>query len=839
MKKNYLSLLILLFYVSSVLAIRTRSKPTLFLQPDGQKLTVILKGDEFFHFRTTVDGFVLLKDKNGFLKYAKRDKNGELVASEITPNNVSCRTESEKSFLSSVKPNMIFGDQVKQRTQKKMIERAVIRPHNSLRSATATSPRYLVVLVNFSDTACFFSNSRFNQQFNSANYNIDGATGSVKQYFADNSSGKFDPVFDVVGPVTLSKKMSYYGANNADGYDLHPDEMVFEACQLLDSQVDYSLYDANSDGVVDNVYVIYAGYSEAEGASENTIWPHAWSVSNTTKLDGKRIGNYSCSSEFVGVKDSIIDAIGTACHEFSHSLGLDDLYDTDYDTNGQAFDVNEWSLMASGCYNNDGKTPCNLIGLEREILGWATSTPLTSASNVTLNNISTNQFYKIQTQTPNEYFLLENRQLLGWDAYLPHHGMLIYHIDKTTAMSTRWANNEINAYANHQCVDVVEADGVGQPLSSGASSYWSGLKGDPFPGTSNVTNFTDTSSPGSLSWAGVATGMPVTQIAENGGVISFKFKGGDLFGAFTASPASSIISNAFTANWSASTNAQKYLLNVFSKKIFPTTLTTTSFGFSGYPYVVPDNWVFSFTDIYGTTSNYGVASPSLKFASDKTTFTTEIFPDVLSKISFWIKGQSTDALSALQIEASKDKTTWTTVATLSTLPTTGKNKELLLDVSKGYKVLRFTYLKSVGNLSFDDLTVTYGGNHELYFLKNQVVNSALNYRVTGLDNNGKYFYNVRAVNQSDTSAVSNTIEVQLASPTGATNHSDDSVLRFTSSGEKITIELRKAEEMVLYDFSGRVIRSENLPAGTHTLSLSGHNIYIIKIGSVVRKFILY
>ncbi len=552
MKEKFLVLLFALFSLGSVHAIPTRKKTSVFTQPDGQKLMVILKGDEFFHYRTTPDGFVLLPGKSGYLTYAKRDESGELVASDIPATNLSQRSLKERNFLKTIESHMTFGAQRKLRAGSLKAQRRVGIPQSTMRSTSATNTRYLVVLVNFSDTACFYSNSRFNEQFNSVNYTLDGATGSVKKYFSDNSTGKFDPVFDVFGPVTLSKKMAYYGANDADGYDLHPDEMVFEACQLLDGQVNFANYDANSDGVVDNVYVIYAGYSEAEDASENTIWPHAWVVNKTTKLDGKRIGKYSCSSELIGNKDTIIDAIGTACHEFSHSLGLDDLYDTDYETNGQAFDVNEWSVMASGCFNNDGKTPCNYIGLEREVLGWASSTLLTSAANITLNPISTNQFYKIQTKTANEYFLIENRQLSGWDLGLPHHGMLIYHIDKTAAMSTRWANNEINAYADHQCVDVIEADGLGQPVTDGATVYWSGLKGDPFPGTSNVTSFTDISSPNSLSWAGVATEMPITQIAENNGVISFKFKGGNT--STSILPTSQDVENGFTASRNAATN---------------------------------------------------------------------------------------------------------------------------------------------------------------------------------------------------------------------------------------------------------------------------------------------
>jgi len=820
-----------------LLAVVARPKSTAYAQPNGYSLECFLRGDEFFHFRTTMDMYVLLADTEGYLTYAREDSLGELVPSNVVAHNEADRSASEKSFLLTIRPNLAFGAKIKKAVKVRTAQQGA-RKVKSLTSQSAATAKYLVILVNFSDNVFSVVNPqlRYNEQFNSENYITDGATGSVKQYFKDNSMGNFDPAFEVKGPVTLSKPMAYYGENNAiTGDDLHAEEMVFEACQLVENQVNFADYDLNNDGVVDNVYVIYAGYGEASGASANTIWPHAWEVSNATTLDGKLISSYSCSNELQGTADAVIDGIGTSCHEFSHTIGLLDLYDTDYETNGQGADVDSWSIMAAGCYNNAGMTPPYYIGVERESLGWGTATELTAASNCTLGSIDKNQFYKISTKTPNEYYILENRQLIGWDSYLFHHGMLIYHVDKSAAYASRWVDNTINVYSAHQCVDIMEADGTAF-VYDGTSAWVASVKGDPFPGTSGKTEFTDASSPNAKSWNNDATEKPITAITESNGVISFKFMGGEsIFGNFLALPATSITANSFTSNWNEGTNATQYLLNVYQKSSAGATTTTVNQGFDNFPTTTPSGYTVSVNTTYATTGNFGKLSPSVKLGASNTSIITDTYADAIKSLSFWIKGNGTDATSSLLIEASTDKSSWTTIDKLSSLPTTGTTKTYTIDNTRNYRTLRMTYTKSAGNLAIDDIAITYGSDVvKTYELTDFPVANELSYRVSGLVNNGTYYYTVKAVGATETSPESNEIQVVLSGTTDQ-DHFLANKLRIYAEGSTLVIQTMSQESLRVYTVTGQLLFNRIVPAGVTRVPMQGNQIYIVKSGSTVVK----
>ena len=154
-------------------------------------------------------------------------------------------------------------------------------------------------------------------------------TGSVRDYFRAQSYGQFAPEFDVVGPLTAANDMAYYGRHSGNNNDSHVPELVWEACLQADPLVNFADYDWNGDGEADLVYMVYAGYSEAQGAAPETIWPQKWYLTmyQSLQLDGVTIDGYACSSELRGTSGSELDGIGTACHEFSHCLGLPDTYD--------------------------------------------------------------------------------------------------------------------------------------------------------------------------------------------------------------------------------------------------------------------------------------------------------------------------------------------------------------------------------------------------------------------------------------------------------------------------------------------------------------------------------
>lgn len=334
-------------------------------------------------------------------------------------------------------------------------------------------------------------------------YNNYVHQGSANDYFYQNSAGLFDPQFDVYGPLTLKYERSYYGENRGIS-DIRPHEMIIEACQQLDSLgVDFSLYDENGDDIIDFVFAVFAGPGENAGdVTSSAVWPHAWNLTSAGQggkyyFDGKKLDDYACTCELY---DNHLDGVGTFCHEFSHVLGLPDLYDINYNADAPF----NYSVLDNGCYRNGGYCPLGYSAYERYELGWLNPTKLPDeAATLSITDLGlTNQAF-ILPVTPDslvsdiregEYYLFENRQKNGWDSYIPGHGMLVWHIDY---VESKWWNNKVNTWTNHQCVDLIEADGVKKKANGLLDQKGS----EPFPGTMGHTEFTDDTTPAFSGWS--------------------------------------------------------------------------------------------------------------------------------------------------------------------------------------------------------------------------------------------------------------------------------------------------------------------------------------------------
>lgn len=529
--------------------------------PNGEIIDVLMHGDENGYFYTTLDGYVLTRGTDGYFRYMISE-GSQVKESAVLAANVEKRSTDEKAFIKTL--NKAATLSALENQHKKSGMRSKTKPTIEPKSTTFPTTgvqKGLAILVEFSNNSFTLTNPRqqFYDQLNKRGYNDSGATGSVKDYFVDSSNGLFVPDFDVFGPVKLSHPYSYYGEDTKSMIDEKAFEMVIEACTLLDDQIDFTQYDRDHDGLIDNVYIFYAGYGQADGGSAETVWPHSWDVidaGRTFYYDGVRLGHYACSSELRDGRGSTISGIGVFCHEFSHVLGLPDLYAVSYNS---SFTPGAWSLMDSGSYNNDSWTPPYMSGYERYALGWVEPKVLEEPANVTLKHITESKgfydVYMIKTDKNDEYFIFENRQLNGWDTYLPGHGMLAWHIDYN---ETIWDGNVVNNTPSHQYVDIEEADND--------PSYYS-IPGDVFPGTSNVTSFTDETSPSMKTWAGKSLYAPITDIKENtNGEISFVFRGGvDIFGEITANEAINIGADKATVSWFVNPNASAYLISVYEK----------------------------------------------------------------------------------------------------------------------------------------------------------------------------------------------------------------------------------------------------------------------------------
>lgn len=507
MKKITILLIINLFCLSHIMmAVPANPTPFKYTQPDGTVVTLQMHGDEWFGWTTEVSsGQVMALETDGFYR----------------------RVASPQTYLAA---RRVEGERM--RAMADNLRAQALRSPN--RSAMTEGTRHIpVVLVEFKDLQFVISNpkSAFEDLLNKSGYSANGAVGSVNDFYKDNSNGKFDPVFDVYGPVQISDNHSLYG-DETGSYNA---AVAFKkAIDLLDSQIDFGNYDYDNDGYVDMMLFYYAGHNTAEGGGGDTIWPHQWYFSYAgvnQRYDGKRLGRYFCTSELKGSYGSNMCGIGTTCHEFGHSLGLPDFYDTDYSSHGSAGALYSFSTMCSGSYNQNGTRPPYFNIMERSILGWcAEPEEIASSGNKTLEAIRNDKAYYTPTTTDGEIFIYECRDGNKWDAALPT-GLLVYHLDRSrksgrisgTTPYNLWYNwessNAINAYGSHPCFYVVPASSLNSSnqnvfTSAGLNSS-AAARNMVFPGGTNKTVFHP------VDWEKADAGQQLSKIAYSSGKVSF------------------------------------------------------------------------------------------------------------------------------------------------------------------------------------------------------------------------------------------------------------------------------------------------------------------------------
>ena len=520
-------------------------------QPDGTVFNAVFRGDEFLRIKTTAEGHAIIQDEEGWWCYAGFDGTGCRYSSGFrvgtdVPDEVLVKSKDiPYSVLSqNTALHRNTGDNPAQ-TMRRVMEKV------QTRSGEKTVKHAIVILAQYSDVS--FSNNRqsFVDLLTQKGYSANGAEGCAKDYFDAQFNGKVEFSFEVSTVVTLPGTRAYYGANNAGGNDTRAAEMIINACQIADNDIDFSIYDDDGDGFVDNIFVIFAGGDEANGDGEDCIWSHSWNIyygaGYNISLDGKKLGRYACTAEFdktlasSGYKD-ILTGIGTFCHEFSHSLGLMDMYDTDYEGSG-GLSSGLWlstSLMDNGNRNNNGNTPPYFNAIEREMLGISTPVIIDSDGSYRLEPVSDNGMaYRINTDNENEYYLIECRSGKDWDSHAGGSGMLIYHIDRSdrgSGYSTefgkelnaaeRWGHNEVNCNPAHQCADLLEADGR-QDSFSGQNDLYNqsdNINGVFFP-YSGITSITPEGQPGFRFWSGTSGKASITNIRKDGDDIMFSVIG--------------------------------------------------------------------------------------------------------------------------------------------------------------------------------------------------------------------------------------------------------------------------------------------------------------------------
>lgn len=747
MKRILLPLVALAMGIPAAFAVPAKPGLRTIAQPDGTTVTAELRGDEYYSFYVDADGNIMNRDARGYIRYMSVTPSGEFVyqaapaadqASTIRAIKAEAlaRREAENAISPSVLTDAL------RRTIARENGEGTVPPQSGMglmsrqEFPTQGVVKSLVALVYYTDVNFSTPNAGeyFNNMLNQNGFDGYGAVGSVRDYFVENSSNQFLPQFDVFGPIALAHNQAYYGAPSGSRHDIRPAEMATEAIAYIAARTDVSQYDADGDGYIDNLYIIYAGQGQATYGGENTVWPHSSTIINGPMYNGVRLGRYACSNEWEADRP---DGIGTFVHEFSHVLGLPDLYETTYTTG--AVTPGAWSIMDQGPYLGNGMCPPYYSAYERNALSWVIPEIIdhNAAASCTLPSIDNNKAYLIQSLVDTDFFLLENRQNKKWDTYVPSHGMLVWHIDFDQTVFT---NNRVNYDPNHQYVDIVKAQNSG-------ATRWT------YPGTGVIKKrkIDKTLKP----WVGPVIPLSITDITETEGVITFNCNGG----AAAIEPPVALESSdksaaGFTANWQAVEGAASYELTVIELKNSTVENVTENFGDASTTKItLPEGWTFSGTDddIYLRPAFCGTAVPAIRINGDSQYLATALYDAEIAKVDFFVRAVTATASCALIIEGrNSESEDWKAVDYLKNLTTLNvRGASFSSDISDSHvRQIRFIYYGDAGRVGLDDITLTMAPTYRApladYSNKN-VGNITSHAVVLTPEKPYQYFYTVRAL----------------------------------------------------------------------------------------------
>ena len=563
----------LLFAAMTAGAVKMKPGINIIKQADGTTITVRAYGDEDLSYFLASDGTLLYQEgTNFYIAGVKAD--GTLYSTGVLAHEPSMRTIKEISAIKAQNAKAFYNSMETQAKANK-VRREPMTPDNSLLPSLGKH-KIPVILVEFSDVEFSVENPKatFDKYLNGKelfNKETDPEMGQnyagVAKYFKDMSFGKFEPEFEVYGPVNLGKPLATYGAGYSSEENMGL--LLTDACTAVDDEVDFTQYDSNDDGNIDLIYIIYAGFSQSiAGNSTDCIHPKSGYLSLAKSFDGMDVKRYGVNNELNGTpadqaNGPIINGIGLFCHEFSHCMGLPDLYPKSGSIAEACINQNMdyWSLMDAGEYTANGYRPTAYTAWERERLGWMEIGTLTGPSNVELKSLDEGgaafRIYNDKDETGHEYYIVENVQNNGWNKNLFGNGLMVTHVDYLSSQFSL-GGCKVNNTGGHPRMHVMAADGMFVPEyflgSTIEDSYITFLKehnadlvakyggqvfsiedykaeaaGDLFPGTSNATSLTDDSQPmKAWTYNGETMGKPITDITNDTekGIVSFKFMGG-------------------------------------------------------------------------------------------------------------------------------------------------------------------------------------------------------------------------------------------------------------------------------------------------------------------------
>ncbi len=470
MRKLFLYILLLILSVNSfsdAYAVPARPSAVTFKQKDGRAFKARIHGDEFCHWITTAEGYNIVAGADGDWYFAQMDNSGALTSTGIRVAPASRLSSAERALLRkdlrpAPTPHQMQMKAYMQATTRSVPGEELLPPLLSGTSMKASGhQKSLVILVAFADVPFRESSTpeMFDDLMNGRDYTYGGSTGSAWQYYYDNSNFRFDPEFTIAGPYTLSHERAYYTADS----DARAGEMAREAAILADADIDYSEYADGKMGY--DLFIYYSGGQEADGSDAEGIWPHR-NYFDPITLDGVSLTGYACSSELCLLADGVsvgFTQIGSFCHEFGHTLGLPDFYNTGTGSATNPAGPTNFSLMDVGCYNNTCRTPPALNILERWMLGWAQPAVLDAEGDCILYPVTGDSGCIMLSASSGEYFLLECRGAGQnvWDKpeYMDYYGtgaywgLMTYHVD--VSKDIVWRINSVNATTGGECFNLL------------------------------------------------------------------------------------------------------------------------------------------------------------------------------------------------------------------------------------------------------------------------------------------------------------------------------------------------------------------------------------------------
>ena len=434
-------------------------------------------------------------------------------------SEIANRSVAEWAFLKTIQPGYQYNGQALQQKLDNY-DLYAVTGQKAIQGAFPSigTHKALLLLVDYPDQAATNTVAEFDDYCNLPGYNVNGSSGSFRDYYRDISYDSLTVNTDVDGWYTASNNRTYYGYHGGGNYQAAR-ELAREAVDAAEAAgVDFSQYDNDGDGRVDQVMLIHSGNGTEASGDHADMWSHKSSLGGlAVTYDGVEIVGYIWQPERY---NGDIANIGVFCHEFGHALGLPDLYDYDGSSSG----LDDWCVMSGGTWNNSGKTPSHMSAWCKQELGWSVPTTLFGSGSVTDMGFTDNEAetYRLNTPVPGEYFLVENRQQVGWDTFLDGDGLAIFHIDESAPDNT----NEWNPI-----VSMRQADGLFDLQNDRGDD-----DGDPYPGFSGNTVFDGASTPNSNTYNGNTSTVDINNVVETGQLMSFNYSATALPSTVTRGP---------------------------------------------------------------------------------------------------------------------------------------------------------------------------------------------------------------------------------------------------------------------------------------------------------------